>query len=80
MTFKEQVQHQIETINAISNKHKEALALNQSQTAKLLGCSASTLENRRRDGSGIEYIKMGNRVMYSKVKIAEFLTQTITTI
>jgi predicted site-specific integrase-resolvase len=71
----------IEEINKISFLHKKAIAFNQSQTAELLGVSPSTLENWRKEGIGIEYIKAGNgkrgRILYPKNKIAEYLSRTI---
>lgn len=71
----------IEEINKISLFHKKTIAFNQSQTAELLGVSSSTLENWRREGIGIEYIKAGNgkrgRILYPKIKIAEYLSRTI---
>lgn len=71
----------VEEINKISLTHKKSIAFNQSQTAELLGVSSSTLENWRREGIGIEYIKAGNgkrgRILYPKHKIAEYLSRTI---
>lgn len=71
----------IEEINKISLAHKKSIAFNQSQTAELLGVSSSTLENWRKEGIGIEYIKAGNgkrgRVLYPKIKIAEYLSRTV---
>jgi hypothetical protein len=71
--FKEQIKDQIEIINSISPKYKVQIAFNQKQTAELLGVSASTLENRRKECKGIEYVKLGSRILYSKSKIAEFI-------
>lgn len=71
----------IEEINKISQTYKKTIAFNQKQTAELLGVSSSTLENWRKEGIGIEYIKAGNgkrgRVLYPKIKIAEYLSRTV---
>lgn len=71
----------IEEINKISLKHKKLIAFNQSQTAEILGVSSSTLENWRKEGIGIEYIKASSgkrgRILYPKIKIAEYLSKTI---
>ena len=71
----------IDEINKISLKHKKLLAFNQSQTAEIIGVSSSTLENWRKEGIGIEYIKASNgkrgRILYPKIKIAEYLSKTI---
>ena len=71
----------IEEINKISLKHKKLIAFNQSQTAEIIGVSSSTLENWRKEGIGIEYIKASNgkrgRILYPKIKIAEYLSKTI---
>ena len=71
----------IEEINKISLKHKKLIAFNQSQTAEIIGVSSSTLENWGKEGIGIEYIKASNgkrgRILYPKIKIAEYLSKTI---
>ncbi len=73
------IEIQIKMINEANPKFKKILGLNQKQTAELLGCSASTLEKRRKDGTGIEFIVMGSRIIYPKIKLAEFLAKTIKT-
>lgn len=71
----------INDINKYNPKFKNRIALNQSETAEILGVSPGTLENWRREGIGIEYIKTSNskksRVLYPKIAIAEYLTRTI---
>ncbi|KAB7888874.1 helix-turn-helix transcriptional regulator [Poseidonibacter ostreae] len=73
----------IDEINNINVKYKKYIALNQKQTAEIIGVSSSTLENWRKQGIGIEYIKTGigtkGRILYPKQKIAEFLLNTIKT-
>lgn len=71
----------IEEINKINPKFKNLLALNQKQTADILGVSVSTLENWRAEKIGIEWIKTGNekrgKILYPKIKIAEYLSNTV---
>jgi predicted site-specific integrase-resolvase len=55
------------------------MALNQTDTAKIIGVSPSTLENWRKDGIGPEWKKVGKRVLYPKIRVAEFLSNTIKT-
>jgi predicted site-specific integrase-resolvase len=69
----------VEQINSINPKYKEVMALNQTDTAKIIGVSPSTLENWRKDGIGPEWKKVGKRVLYPKIRVAEFLSNTIKT-
>lgn len=64
-----------EIFGDINNLHeyRSKLTLNTSQTSRLIGTSVSTLEKWRREGVGIEYIKVSGRIMYTKRAIAEFL-------
>ncbi|MCK5110407.1 MAG: DNA-binding protein [Arcobacteraceae bacterium] len=59
------------------------MALNQSQTASIIGVSISTLENWRKEGIGPEYIKAGTgkrgRILYPKIKIGDYLENTVKT-
>lgn len=73
------VSQQIKIIDEINPSFKKKIGLNQKQVAELLGCSSSTLEARRREGKGIEWIQMGGRIIYPKIKIAEYLANTIKT-
>ncbi len=73
------IKQQIDLIDSINPKFKKKLALNQKELSEILGCSSSTIEARRKDGTGIEYIQMGSRILYPKVKVAEFLSKTIKT-
>lgn len=43
--------------------------------AAVMGCSLKTLERRRGNGDGPPYIKDGNRVMYPKAGVQEYLSQ-----
>lgn len=75
------VEQIIKEINDIPN-FRGKLSFSPVTAAKLIGVSASTLESWRRAGIGPEYVKMeGKRgkVMYPKIAIAEFLSQTIKT-
>ncbi|MBL1242805.1 MAG: helix-turn-helix domain-containing protein [Sulfurimonas sp.] len=73
----------LEDINKISEKFKTIIVLNQKQTADVIGVSSSTLENWRKEGIGPEYKKINNgkrgRILYPKVAIAEWLSDTVKT-
>lgn len=73
------ISHNLKIIDEINPKWKKKIGLNQKELSQILGCSASTLEARRKDGTGCEYISMGKRIIYPKLKVAEFLTETIKT-
>ena len=73
------IAEEIKRIDELNPKYKKKLGLKQKEVAELLGVSPSTLEARRKDGTGIEYIVMGGRIIYTKIKIAEFLANTIKT-
>lgn len=73
------ISQQIKIIDEINPKFKRKIGLNQKELAELLGVSASTLEARRKDGTGVEYVTLGGRIIYPKVKVAEYLTNTIKT-
>lgn len=71
----------IADINQIDNgKYKNQIVLNQSQVSNIIGVSSSTLEKWRNEGIGIEWKKVGGRVLYPKISIAEWLLQTIKTV
>ncbi len=67
----------IEQINQVDPKFKKLIALNQKQTADVIGISSSTLEDWRRRSIGPNYIKIESgkrgRVLYPKTAIAEWL-------
>lgn len=48
------------------------LNLNSKQTAGILGVSPSSVETWRKQGIGVDYIEVGGRILYPKLKIAEF--------
>lgn len=73
------ITQQIKIIDEINPIFKKIIGLNQKQLAELLGVSSSTIEARRKDGTGIEYIELGGRIIYPKLKIAEFMTNTVKT-
>lgn len=50
---------------------KDKLNLNLRQTAKAIGVTAPTIDNWRKQGL-IEALVVGGRVLYPKIKIAEF--------
>jgi D-Tyr-tRNAtyr deacylase len=76
----EQIKEQLDLIDSIEIKFRKKISLNESETASILGVSASTLAARRKEGMGPEYRKVGSRYLYPKTKIAEFLLQTIKTV
>ena len=47
--------------------------LNQKQLAKLLGCSARTLERQRLEGSGIPFLRVGSLVRYRLLDVSIYL-------
>lgn len=73
------ISHVIDEINRIDPNYKNLLILNQNQTSKVIGVSPSTLEKWRKEGIGIEFKKVGGRILYPKTKIAEFIIDTIKT-
>jgi len=72
----------IEEINKTNPKFKQLIALNQKQTADIIGVSSSTLEAWRKEGIGPEYKKVNRgkgRILYGKISLAEWLSQTVKT-
>lgn len=71
----------IEEINKINPTYKRLMAFNQRQTSIILGVSEGTLHNWRVMGIGINYIKeragKKSRVLYPKIEIAKYLSNTI---
>lgn len=72
MNIKDEIAIYMAQINDLG--FEKVLNLNSKQVSQLLGVSASTVENWRKQGIGIEYVEVGGRVFYPKLKIAEFLT------
>lgn len=70
MNIKEEIEMYIKQIDDLG--FAKVLNLNSKQTAGLLGVSASTIENWRKQGLGIDYVEVGGRILYPKLKIAEF--------
>lgn len=46
---------------------------NTAEAARYLGCSKSSLEKRRTQGSGIPYIKVGRSVFYTQAALDVYL-------
>jgi len=73
----------IDEINKDAECNK-LLCLNQSQVAKMLGVSSSTLENWRKEGLGPEFKKVNHmkkgRILYPKLNLARWISQTIETL
>jgi hypothetical protein len=51
---------------------EKKLNLNSKQTAQIVGVSPSSIEAWRKQGIGVDYIEVGGRILYPKLKIAEF--------
>ena len=49
------------------------ILLDQGRLAKLLGCSARTLERQRLDGTGIPFVRVGRLVRYRLADVTNFL-------
>lgn len=66
-----------ETIKQINEMGYKALVLNESQVAKIIGVSASSVSKWRREGLGPRFKKLDNglkaKVMYTKQSVAEWL-------
>ncbi len=71
----------IKEINDMDPRFKKLIALNAKQASEIIGVSASTMENWRKEGIGPEWKKVNNgkrgRVLYPKVSIAEWIADTI---
>ncbi|MCT7566041.1 helix-turn-helix domain-containing protein [Aliarcobacter butzleri] len=72
MNIKDEIATYMAQINDLG--FAKVLNLNSKQVSQLLGVSASTVENWRKQGIGIEYVEVGGRIFYPKLKIAEFMT------
>ena len=70
MNIQDEIKIYIEQIDKLGFENK--LNLNSKQTAQILGVSPSTIEAWRKQGIGIDYIEVGGRILYPKLKIAEF--------
>ncbi len=51
--------------------------LNEIETAKLLGLSRQTLSNWRHERRGLNYLKLGRRVMYRMEDIESWIEQSL---
>ena len=51
----------------------DKLTINTKQLSTLLGVSPSTIEKWRKESIGPEYMKIGDRVIYNKRKVCEWL-------
>ena len=69
----EAIKLEMKEIDAILDK--KLLTLNESQVAKVIGVSASTMANHRKEGKGIEYKQFGGRILYSKRVVAKWLVE-----
>lgn len=69
-----------EILEDIGKLYPRRVTLNKQEVASLTGLSQSTLDRQIRDGEGIEYKKIGVRVLYPVRKVAEFLSETVKTV
>ncbi len=70
MSIQDDITTYLNQINAMG--FEKILNLNSKQTAQIIGVSASTIEAWRKQGIGIDFIEVGGRILYPKLKIAEF--------
>ena len=70
MDINEEIKKYMEQIDNLG--FSKILNLNSKQTASILGVSASSIVTWRKQGIGIDYIEVGGRILYPKLKIAEF--------
>ena len=70
MDIQDEIKIYLEQIDKLGFENK--LNLNSKQTAQILGVSPSSIEAWRKQGIGIDYIEVGGRILYPKLKIAEF--------
>ena len=70
MNIQDEIKIYMEQIDKLGFENK--LNLNSKQTAQILGVSPSSVEAWRKQGIGIDYIEVGGRILYPKLKIAEF--------
>ncbi|TLS71400.1 helix-turn-helix domain-containing protein [Aliarcobacter thereius] len=71
MNIEKEIEKNLKQIDELG--FSKNIILNTKQVARILGVSPSSIENYRRAGIGIDYIKIGERIMYSKRDVAEFL-------
>ena len=70
MNIQDEIKIYMEQIDKLGFEKK--LNLNSKQTAQILGVSPSSVEAWRKQGIGVDYITVGGRILYPKLKIAEF--------
>ncbi|WP_151947681.1 MerR family transcriptional regulator [Aliarcobacter butzleri] len=70
MNMDEEIKQYMEQIDNLG--FAKILNLNSKQTAGILGVSPSSVETWRKQGIGVDYIEVGKRILYPKLKIAEF--------
>ena len=70
MNIQDEINMYIEQIDKLGFEKK--LNLNSKQTAEILGVLPSSVEAWRKQGIGVDYIEVGGRILYPKLKIAEF--------
>ncbi len=70
MNINEEIKQYMEQIDKLG--YEKILNLNSKQTAGILGVSPSSIESWRKQGIGLDYIEVGGRILYPKLKIAEF--------
>ncbi|WP_321467914.1 DNA-binding protein [Halarcobacter sp.] len=70
-------------LEQMNELYPQTLVLNQKQVSSVVGVSEATLSRWRTEGIGPEYKKIDNgkhgRILYTKLKIGEWLEKTIKT-
>lgn len=69
MNLDEEVRLALNMIDDLGFKDKLNLGLRE--TARVLGVTAGAIDNLRKAGK-IEYLQLGTRILFPKIKIAEF--------
>ena len=55
------------------------ILLDQDRLAKLLGCSARTLERQRLEGTGVPFVRVGRLVRYRLADVQNYLAERVRT-
>ncbi|WP_066351695.1 helix-turn-helix domain-containing protein [Aliarcobacter skirrowii] len=70
MPIQEDINYYIEEINKLGFENK--LNLSVTETSKILGISRSHLHTLITKNIGLDYIELGNKILFPKKSIAEF--------
>ncbi len=73
LSTEKEIEKYIKDINEMDPGFKKLITFNSKQLSLIIGVSASTISNWKREGVGCEYSVVGGRTLYTKRKIAEWL-------